>query len=56
MLEIPGYEDGALTEGSAYLANPLFWPVHFSTSLQGEAAQRAAFGADWDAATSSGHQ
>ncbi|MFD0253207.1 hypothetical protein ACFVGX_20050 [Streptomyces sp. NPDC127113] len=50
MLEIPGYEDGALTEGSAYLAHPLFWPVHFGTSLRGAAAQQAAFGADWDAA------
>ncbi|MET7696381.1 hypothetical protein [Streptomyces sp. NPDC005485] len=50
MLKIPGYEGGPLVQGSAYLDNPLFWPVHLGTSLRGEDAQRAAFGADWDAA------
>ncbi|SES39712.1 hypothetical protein SAMN04487983_104875 [Streptomyces sp. yr375] len=50
MLKIPGYEGGPLVQGSAYLANPLFWPVHLGTCLRGEDAQRAAFGADWDAA------
>ncbi|MEV5955463.1 hypothetical protein AB0M11_17125 [Streptomyces sp. NPDC051987] len=50
MLKIPGYEDGPLVHGSAYLDNPLFWPVHLGSSLRGEDAQRAAFGADWDAA------
>ncbi|MEU2420507.1 hypothetical protein ABZ619_05545 [Streptomyces sp. NPDC007851] len=50
MLRIPGYEEGPLVQNSAYLNDPLFWPVHLGTSLQGEDAQRAAFGADWDAA------
>lgn len=50
MLQIPGYEGGPLVEGSAYLEDPLFWPVHLGTCLRGEDAQRAAFGADWDAA------
>lgn len=50
MLQIPGYEGGPLIEGSAYLEDPLFWPVHLGTCLRGEDAQRAAFGADWDAA------
>ncbi|MFE6893906.1 hypothetical protein [Streptomyces sp. NPDC057694] len=50
MLKIPGYEGGPLVEGSAYLADPLFWPVHLGTCLRGEDAQRAAFGPDWDAA------
>ncbi|MEW2395872.1 hypothetical protein [Streptomyces sp. NPDC046862] len=50
MLKIPGYEDGPLVEGSAYLDDPLFWPVHLGTCLREEDAQRAAFGADWDAA------
>ena len=50
MLQIPGYEGGPLIEGSAYLDDPLFWPVHLGTCLRGEGAQRAAFGADWDAA------
>ncbi|MFE6197019.1 hypothetical protein [Streptomyces sp. NPDC057838] len=50
MLRIPGYEGGPLIEGSAYLDDPLFWPVHLGTCLRGEDAQRAAFGADWDAA------
>ncbi|MGA5729890.1 hypothetical protein ACPCI1_14720 [Streptomyces seoulensis] len=50
MFEIPGYESGPLVQDSAYLDDPLFWPVHLGASLQGEDAQRAAFGADWDAA------
>ncbi|MGP3979420.1 DedA family protein [Streptomyces sp. 8N114] len=50
MLEIPGYAHGPLVDGSAYLDQPLFWPVHLGTCLRGEEAQRAAFGADWDAA------
>ncbi|TLS43100.1 hypothetical protein FE633_27560 [Streptomyces montanus] len=50
MLKIPGYEHGPLVEGGAYLDDPLFWPVHLGTCLRGEDAQRAAFGADWDAA------
>ncbi|MGY5044551.1 hypothetical protein ACWDE0_02670 [Streptomyces sp. 900105755] len=50
MLKIPGYEDGPLVQDSAHLDDPLFWPVHLGTSLQGEDVQRAAFGADWDAA------
>ncbi|MGP3989563.1 DedA family protein [Streptomyces sp. 3N207] len=50
MLEIPGYAHGPLVEGSAYLDQPLFWPVHLGSCLRGEEAQRAAFGADWDAA------
>lgn len=50
MLQIPGFEGGPLIEGSAYLDDPLFWPVHLGTCLRGEDAQRAAFGADWDAA------
>ncbi|MER5436537.1 hypothetical protein [Streptomyces sp. NPDC002588] len=50
MLKIPGYEGGPLVEGDAYLDDPLFWPVHLGTCLRGEDAQRAAFGADWDAA------
>ncbi|MFF0445703.1 hypothetical protein ACFYT4_04635 [Streptomyces sp. NPDC004609] len=50
MLKIPGYEGGPLVQGSAYLDDPLFWPVHLGTCLRGEDAQRAAFGADWDAA------
>ncbi|MCZ4118992.1 hypothetical protein [Streptomyces sp. H39-S7] len=50
MLKIPGYEDGPLAQGSAYLDDPLFWPVHLGSCLRGEDAQRAAFGADWDAA------
>jgi len=37
-------------EGPAYLDDPLFWPVHLGTCLRGEDVQRAAFGADWDAA------
>ncbi|WP_217549344.1 hypothetical protein [Streptomyces sp. GbtcB6] len=50
MLKIPGYEGGPLVDGSAYLDDPLFWPVHLGSCLRGEDAQRAAFGADWDAA------
>jgi hypothetical protein len=50
VLKIPGYEHGPLAEGSAYLDDPLFWPVHLGSCLRGEDAQRAAFGADWDAA------
>ncbi|WP_063730357.1 hypothetical protein [Streptomyces sp. RTd22] len=50
MLKIPGYEHGPLVQSSAYLDDPLFWPVHLGTSLRGDDAQRAAFGADWDAA------
>jgi hypothetical protein len=50
MPHIPGYEDGPLVAGSAYLDDPLFWPVHLGSCLRGEDAQRAAFGADWDAA------
>jgi hypothetical protein len=50
VLKIPGYEGGPLVEGGAYLDDPLFWPVHLGTCLHGEDAQRAAFGADWDAA------
>ncbi|MGW3649335.1 hypothetical protein [Streptomyces sp. NPDC000878] len=50
MLKIPGYEGGPLVRGAAYLDDPLFWPVHLGTCLRGEHAQRAAFGADWDAA------
>ncbi|KOX30876.1 hypothetical protein ADL06_11195 [Streptomyces sp. NRRL F-6491] len=49
-MKIPGYEQGPLVQGSAYLNDPLFWPVHFGTCLRSEDAQRAAFGADWDAA------
>nr|WP_155073485.1 hypothetical protein [Streptomyces taklimakanensis] len=49
-MQIPGYEGGPLIEGSTYLDDPLFWPVHLGTCLRGEDAQRAAFGADWDAA------
>ncbi|MFE5628428.1 hypothetical protein [Streptomyces sp. NPDC056463] len=55
MLKIPGYVDGPLAEGSAYLDDPLFWPVHLGASLRGEDAQRAAFGADWDAAMNLSH-
>ncbi|MFD3455686.1 hypothetical protein ACFWVC_26360 [Streptomyces sp. NPDC058691] len=51
MLKIPGYEDGPLVQGTAYLDDPLFWPVHLGSCLRDEDAQRAAFGADWDAAT-----
>ncbi|MFB7374760.1 hypothetical protein ACFC0D_33525 [Streptomyces sp. NPDC056222] len=51
VLKIPGYEDRPLVQGSAYLDDPLFWPVHLGSCLRGEDAQRAAFGADWDAAT-----
>lgn len=36
--------------GTAYLDDPLFWPVHLGSCLRDEDAQRAAFGADWDAA------
>ncbi|MEU5664822.1 hypothetical protein [Streptomyces longwoodensis] len=50
VLEIPGYEGGPLVRGDAYLDDPLFWPVHLGSSLRGQDAQRAAFGADWDAA------
>ncbi|MFI6009530.1 hypothetical protein ACIBAG_11980 [Streptomyces sp. NPDC051243] len=50
MLKIPGYEDVPLVEGNAHLDNPLFWPLHLGACLRGEEAQRAAFGADWDAA------
>ncbi|SDK00775.1 hypothetical protein [Streptomyces indicus] len=50
MLKIPGYEGGPLVQGDAYMSNPLFWPVHLGAGLRGEDAQRAAFGADWDAA------
>jgi hypothetical protein len=50
VLKIPGYEGGPLIEGGAHLDDPLFWPVHLGTCLRGEDAQRAAFGADWDAA------
>ncbi|MGW0087104.1 hypothetical protein [Streptomyces sp. NPDC003393] len=50
MLKIPGYEGGPLAWGDAYLADPLFWPVHLGSCLRGDDAQRAAFGADWDAA------
>ncbi|MGW3127751.1 hypothetical protein [Streptomyces sp. NPDC001123] len=50
MLKIPGYEDGPLVQGTAYLDEPLFWPVHLGSCLRAEDAQRAAFGADWDAA------
>ncbi|MFJ4341191.1 hypothetical protein [Streptomyces sp. NPDC088915] len=50
MLKIPGYEEGPLVQGSAYLNDPLFWPVHLGTCLRSEDAQRAAFGADWEAA------
>ncbi|WP_189862948.1 hypothetical protein [Streptomyces poonensis] len=50
MLKIPGYMDGPLVQGTAYLDDPLFWPVHLGTGLRGEDAQRSAFGADWDAA------
>ncbi|WP_329350184.1 hypothetical protein OG226_26095 [Streptomyces sp. NBC_01261] len=51
MLKIPGYEGGPLVEGGAHLDDALFWPVHLGSCLRGEDAQRAAFGADWDAAT-----
>lgn len=50
VLKIPGYEDGPLVQGTAYLDDPLFWPVHLGSCLRQEDAQRAAFGADWDAA------
>lgn len=50
VLKIPGYEDGPLVQGAAYLDDPLFWPVHLGTCLRGEDAQQAAFGADRDAA------
>ncbi|MER7938116.1 MULTISPECIES: hypothetical protein [unclassified Streptomyces] len=50
MRKIPGYEGGPLVEGTAYLDDPLFWPVHLGSCLRDEHAQRAAFGADWDAA------
>jgi hypothetical protein len=50
VLKIPGYEDGPLVQGTAYLDDPLFWPVHLGACLRGGDAQRAAFGADWDAA------
>ncbi|MGA5290020.1 hypothetical protein [Streptomyces pseudogriseolus] len=50
-ISLPGYEGGPLVPGEAYLDDPLFWPVHLGASLRGEDAQRAAFGADWDAAT-----
>ncbi|MGR6971696.1 hypothetical protein ACU639_19275 [Streptomyces cynarae] len=50
MLQIPGYEGGPLVARSDYLDDPLFWPVHLGACLRGEDAQRAAFGADWDAA------
>lgn len=39
-----------MVAGSAYLDDPLFWPVHLGTCLRGEDVQRAAFGADWEAA------
>ncbi|MFD7390898.1 hypothetical protein ACFV46_20780 [Streptomyces sp. NPDC059852] len=47
---IPGYEDGPLVEGDGHLDDPLFWPVHLGSCLRDEAAEEAAFGADWDAA------
>ncbi len=50
VLKIPGYAGGPLVGGGAYLDEPLFWPVHLGSCLRGEDAQRAAFGADWDAA------
>ncbi|MEU6702658.1 hypothetical protein [Streptomyces wuyuanensis] len=50
MLRIPGYQDGPLVQGTAYLDDPLFWPVHLGSCLRDEDAQRVAFGADWDAA------
>ncbi|MGC5399632.1 hypothetical protein ACPXCP_28340 [Streptomyces sp. DT20] len=48
MLEIAGYEDGPLVDGSRFLGLPLFWPCHLGSSLWGEEAQAVAFGADWD--------
>ncbi|MFJ3528343.1 hypothetical protein [Streptomyces sp. NPDC090132] len=48
MLEIAGYENGPLVDGSRFLALPLFWPCHLGSSLWGEEAQAVAFGADWD--------
>lgn len=48
MLEIAGYEDGPLVEGSRFLDLPLFWPCHLGSSLWGEEAQAIAFGPDWD--------
>ncbi|QFZ75199.1 hypothetical protein GFH48_19725 [Streptomyces fagopyri] len=50
MLEIPGCEGGPLVQSTAYLDDPLFWPVYPGSCLCDEDAQRAAFGADWDAA------
>lgn len=50
VLTIPGYGGGPLVEGGAYLDDALFWPVQLGSCLRGEDAQRAAFGADWDAA------
>ncbi|RBM22152.1 hypothetical protein DEH69_05035 [Streptomyces sp. PT12] len=50
VLAIRGYEGGPLADGSAYLDDPLCWPVHLGTCLRGDDAQRAAFGADPDAA------
>ncbi|MFI6061649.1 hypothetical protein [Streptomyces sp. NPDC051286] len=48
MLEIAGYEDGPLVDGSRFLDMPLFWPCHLGSSLWGEEAQAVAFGPDWD--------
>lgn len=48
MLEITGYEDGPLVDGSRFLDLPLFWPCHLGSSLWGEEAQAVAFGPDWD--------
>ncbi|RKN10201.1 hypothetical protein [Streptomyces radicis] len=50
MLTIHGYEGGPLVDGGAHLDDPLFWPVHLGSCLRGDDAQRAAFGADLDAA------
>lgn len=45
-----GYEgDEPLVDGSAYLARPLFWPGHLTSSLLAEEAQKLAWGPDWDA-------
>lgn len=48
MLEIAGYEQGPLVDGSSFLELPLFWTCHLGSSLQGEEAQALAFGPDWD--------
>ncbi|MEV1054990.1 hypothetical protein [Streptomyces sp. NPDC049887] len=48
MLEIAGYEDGPLGDGSRFLDLPLFWPCHLGSSLLGQEAQAVAFGPDWD--------